>query len=56
MEKGHEVVTTIRTPEKQKETASCIPEAHASKITYAIVKDGGAPNAYDDVSLIAFII
>ena len=51
LEKGYEVVATVRTPERQQETASCIPKAHTSKITYAIVKDGGVPNAYDDVSL-----
>ena len=51
LDKGHDVITTIRTLERQKETASCIPEAHASKIAYAIVKDGGVPNAYDEVSL-----
>ena len=53
LEKGYEVVTTVRTPERQKETASCIPEAYTSKIAYAIVRDGGVPNAYDDVSLVA---
>ncbi|KAI1811526.1 NAD dependent epimerase/dehydratase [Poronia punctata] len=46
LERGHEVVTTVRTEEK----AKIIRDAHpGAKLTVAIVPDIAQPNAFDDV-------
>ena len=47
LERGHDVITTVRTKEKAQVVLSRIPDRSATRIKFDVVEDASAPNAYD---------
>jgi nucleoside-diphosphate-sugar epimerase len=50
LEKGHNIVATVRTKEKAQKVITGLPETLATRISFHVVEDVGQPGAFGEVN------